>query len=46
MDAMSEEHHHPRLSESSTATGTVRSGERTRLLAVMVILDMRRLSVR
>jgi cobalt-zinc-cadmium efflux system protein len=37
MGPMSEEHHHPRLSESATSHGAVRAGERSRLLAVIVL---------
>jgi cobalt-zinc-cadmium efflux system protein len=34
---MSEQHHHPKLSESSVAPGPLRSGERSRLFWVMVL---------
>ncbi len=37
MAPMSEEHHHPRLSESAAHLGAVRSGERSRLFWVMVL---------
>jgi cobalt-zinc-cadmium efflux system protein len=34
---MSDQHHHPKLAESATTTGVVRSGERTRLFWVLVL---------
>jgi len=34
---MSDQHHHPKLAESATRTGVIRSGERSRLFWVLVL---------
>ena len=34
---MSDQHHHPKLAESSSRTGAIRSGERSRLFWVLVV---------
>jgi len=37
---MSDQHHHPKLAESATTTGVIRSGERSRLFWVLVITTL------